>query len=364
MSSVIPAARPIAAGALVLGSFAWTMPNAAAADEEPEVASEERTEQFTALTYNVAGLPEALSSSEPAINTPLISPLLNNYDLVLVQESWANPEPRVDGIETYHELLVSEVDHPYLSDPAPSPWHLAPEDRQRPSALVADGLNRMSRFPFEPATRQMWENCYGGGEGQELGAADCLSEKGFSVARTSFAPGIEIDVYNLHAEAGSEPESVEYRHEDYVQLAAFIEDYSEGRPVIVGGDFNARRAGDGEALDAFYEATGLTDVCAVVDCGEDDDRIDKFTFRSGGGIDLEPQSHSFERDRFQRDDGEPLSDHDALAVTFEWTGVVTDPGPGDEDTPSTAPPTDDPAGAGGDTAPPAIPVTGRPSFTG
>jgi hypothetical protein len=39
---------------------------------------------FEALTYNVAGLPQGLSSSNPAEFTPQISPLLNSYDLVLV----------------------------------------------------------------------------------------------------------------------------------------------------------------------------------------------------------------------------------------------------------------------------------------
>lgn len=363
MLTAIQATRSATVGALLLGAFAWSGPAAATASQD-ETEVEETTEQFSALSYNVAGLPEIISSADPATNTPLISPLLNHYNLVLVQESWANPDPPVADIETYHEVLVSQVEHPNLSEPAPSPWHLAPEDRQRSTALVADGLNRMSQFPFEPVTRVMWENCHGGGEGQELGAADCLSEKGFSVGRTTFAPGVEIDVYNLHAEAGSEPEAVQYRHEDYVQLAAFINDYSEGRAVIVGGDFNATRERDGEAFDAFLEATDLTDVCEVVDCGQDDDVIDKFTFRSGGGVTVEALSHSFERDRFQRDDGEPLSDHDALAVTFQWTAIVADDDPSDpapEEPPAATPAESTDSGS---TAPPATPVLGRPSFTG
>jgi hypothetical protein len=36
---------------------------------------------------------------------------------------------------------------------------------------------------------------------------------------------------------------------------------------------------------------------------------------------LEPRSHSFERARFTRSDGEPLSDHDPLAVTWRWRSV-------------------------------------------
>lgn len=284
----------------------------------------ETTEQFTALTYNVAGLPVGISGSEPDINTPLISPLLNDYDLVLVQESWINPDPPIPGSEFYHEVLVSQVTHPYLSEPAPPPLG---SDPRRPEALVSDGLNRMSRFPFGPITRVMWETCHGGGPGQELGSADCLSQKGFSVARTTFAPGIEIDVYNLHAQAGgSDPDAIEVRRQNFEQLADFMLEHSDGHAVIVGGDFNMRRTRptDAETFDGFRERTGLTDVCEVVDCGDDDDEIDKFLLRSGDGVTIEALRHSFERETFQRDDGEPLSDHDPLAVTFQWTGVVTE----------------------------------------
>ena len=72
-------------------------------------------------------------------------------------------------------------------------------------------------------------------------------------------------------------------------------------------------------FDDFLAATGLTDVCGVLDCGTDADRIDKFVFRGGSGVVLEPLDHVFERERFVRPtDGEPLSDHDALHVPFRW----------------------------------------------
>jgi hypothetical protein len=48
-------------------------------------------------------------------------------------------------------------------------------------------------------TRQRWENCHDS-------AADCLSLKGFSFARTTLPSGATVDVYNLHMEAGGDPE--------------------------------------------------------------------------------------------------------------------------------------------------------------
>lgn len=290
---------------------------AASAQAPAEERSSERSGELLALTYNVAGLPEMISGSDPATNMPLISPLLNDYDLVLVQEDFEDPvEPF--PLFFYHHDLVSAVNHPFLSDPARPPlW----TDLRRPEAIVADGLNRLSRFEFGPLTREMWTNCFGGPNTADGGAGDCLSQKGFSMARTTLAPGVEVDVYNLHAEAGGTELDERYRADDYVQLAAFMANHSEGRAVIVGGDMNLHTDEEPDATvwTRFLEESGLADVCEVVDCGADAHVIDKFAFRSGGGVDLTALSHRFERDKFQRDDGEPLSDHDALAVAFRWT---------------------------------------------
>lgn len=276
-----------------------------------------RTGEFSALTYNVAGLPELLSGSNPAVNTALISPLLNDYDLVLVQEDWANPDPPIPGASVYHEILISEVDHPYLSDPAPVPLGTNP---LRPSALLSDGLNRMSQFPFDGPQRHMWPNCFGGADTSDGGAADCLSEKGFSVARTTISPGVEIDVYNLHAEAGRTAQDNAAHAEDFEVLADFINTYSAGRAVIVGGDYNLHtdREFDAGVFETFLDEADMTDVCGVLDCGLDLHEIDKFTFRSGDGLSIEPLSHAFERDTFQDPQGEPLSDHDPLHVDWRW----------------------------------------------
>jgi hypothetical protein len=46
--------------------------------------------------------------------------------------------------------------------------------------------------------------------------------------------------------------------------------------------------------------------------------MEKVAFRSGGGVTLSARSWRFETDVFRRGDGEPLSDHDALAVRFAW----------------------------------------------
>jgi hypothetical protein len=267
--------------------------------------------EFLALSYNVAGLPQGISGSDPEVNTPLIAPLLNGYDLVLLQESWKTPDPNPFApLRVYHEILEAGSGHPFRSISAPLPLGMDPS---RPSAFVSDGLNRFSRHPFDALVRVPWSGCH-------ESAADCLALKGFSMARTTFAPGVTVDVYNLHMEAGGDPEDDVLRDAGVTQLSEFIQAYSSGRAVIVGGDFNLHTdtEPDGSQFVRLLTEAGLADVCAALACPQPG-RIDKFLFRSAGGVTLTPLSWRFETDVFVRDDGEPLSDHDALAVRFAWT---------------------------------------------
>lgn len=356
----IPGARVVAA-ALLLVALVVLAPDA-------DGAPSERTGSFTALTYNVAGLPEALSGSEPATNSPLISPLLDAYDVVLLQENWQDHlhEQREAGLvgdevppTMYHHLVVRDADHAYRSVPKPHPYGVAPDRAPTGPPTISDGLNRLSRFPFDDidpdtglddADHVAWRTCYGelyttlveeglgetglddvfddaglGAINHETdgGAADCGAEKGFSVARTELAPGVVVDIYNLHADAGSHPRDIDARADNFAQLADYIAEHSAGLPIVLGGDTNLKidrpdRQTDAEVWRTFLDATGLTDVCEAVDCGEDDAVIDKFAFRSAGDVKLIAEDHTFERGRFTRGDGEPLSDHDPLAVRFRW----------------------------------------------
>ena len=182
--------------------------------------------EFLALSYNVAGLPDSLSGSIPSLYTPIISPLLNGYDLVLVQESWQTPDPNpLDPLRVYHELLVADADHPYKSDPAPAPLGTDPN---RPSALVSDGLNRFSQFPFDPVIREAWEGCFG----EFDNGADCLAQKGFSVARTTLAAGVTLDIYNLHMEAGNGPEDEQVRDDGVTLLLRALPQESSSKTRI------------------------------------------------------------------------------------------------------------------------------------
>jgi endonuclease/exonuclease/phosphatase family metal-dependent hydrolase len=274
------------------------------------------TGDFVALTYNVAGLPQGISGSNPEVNTPIIAPLLNDYDLVLLQETWQTPDPNpLAPTRVYHEILAAASLHPYMSDPLPLPLNQNPD---RPSAIVSDGLNRFSQFPFGELERRRWQGC-------DDSAADCLSLKGFSVARTELAPGACVDVYNLHGEAGDTENDRDLKDQNTRDLIDFMLDYSDGRAVIVGGDFNMRlrRERDAANLKLLEDEAGLSDACVAVGV-VDDAEIDKFFFRSNDRVTIAPRTCRFENERFVDPQGEPLSDHEPLAVEFDWTASAGD----------------------------------------
>jgi endonuclease/exonuclease/phosphatase family metal-dependent hydrolase len=251
--------------------------------------------ELTVLTYNVAGLPQGISSSDPERNIPQISPLLNGFDLVLVQEDF-----------WYHQELVADVLHPHRSEP----WSDDPLVDG-----VGDGLNRFSQFAFGELERVPWYACHG----QLDCSSDCLAKKGWSFARHTLDDGVEIDVYNLHMEAGSCPEDLEIRATSAEHLVEAIETRSEGRAVVVAGDFNLKdtRPSDVEALRHIIEGAGLTDACQAVACG--DQRIDMIMVRSADDLELEVLDWWLPEEFVDAETGEPLSDHLPVAASLRYT---------------------------------------------
>ena len=289
---------------------------------------------FRLLSYNVAGLPVEISKEHPDVNLPLISPLLDDYDVVLTQEDfdwW--PE---DGLVVsqdldfvnYHERLRADATHEHRSERHPGLRSVDIEPG-RP-VEIGDGLGFLSKLPIEGNDRVAWTGCFGGFDTSDGGAADCLAIKGFAMTRLTLDDGAVVDLYDLHGEAGGSEADQALQADDFEQLAAYVVKHSEGHAVILGGDTNLHTdppgpdahedSGDGADLEiwtAFLEATGLTDAGAATGCDEPG-RIDKVAFRSGDGVDLTAESHDFRADRFVDAAGEDLSDHQALAVTFAW----------------------------------------------
>jgi endonuclease/exonuclease/phosphatase family metal-dependent hydrolase len=259
---------------------------------------------FSTLTYNIAGLLEPFSGSDPSTNTPIISCLVRDYDIVQVQEDF-----------NYHAALYDTCDdHPYRS---PTSGGMG----------FGSGLNTLSRLPYMDWTRESWDACVG---------VDCLTPKGFTLARVRLGEGVHVDVYNLHAQAQVDDASLAARRDNMVQLARYIEWQSAGNAVIVMGDTNTRYTrGDGihELLargfrDVWIDrlrggsvpaagAPALT-ACEPTATSADCEVVDKVLYRSGPALTLTPTDYRVEDQRFVDSAGRDLSDHRPIAVRWRW----------------------------------------------
>jgi endonuclease/exonuclease/phosphatase family metal-dependent hydrolase len=174
-----------------------------------------------------------------------------------------------------------------------------------------DGLSEFSRVPFTGFEREAWTAC----NGYLSAYFDCLTPKGFTFARHELGPGVFVDVYNVHLDAGSATGDVRAREAQLLQLSAAILRRSADHAVIVAGDTNVH-AGRRESLYAFAQRSGLSEACALLHCGEPR-RIDRVFFRGSPELSLNALSWTTDSS-FVDPRGNALSDHLPVAVEFEW----------------------------------------------
>lgn len=175
----------------------------------------------------------------------------------------------------------------------------------------------------------MWENCNG---------MDCIIPKGFTVARHTLGPGMTIDFYNAHTNAGGGAKDMAARQSNITQLKNFISVFSSGNAVIVMGDLNCRytRSGDNirdlaslELTDAWVELVRLgvepargkpALVCSdsVLYSNSHCEIVDKVFYRGNAVIELTPTAFSYEEKKFRDENNGMLSDHRPVHVRFDW----------------------------------------------
>jgi endonuclease/exonuclease/phosphatase family metal-dependent hydrolase len=260
---------------------------------------------FTVLTYNIAGLPLGLGDSDPETNTPLIGQRLAPYDLVNVQEDF-----------NYHASLYAHDTHP----------HRTPTSG---GAGIGDGLNTLSDVPFEDFERVRWKDCTG---------TNCLTPKGFTLARVRLAEGVFVDLYNVHANADSTDDALAARRANIEQLSDFIQANSAGNAVIVMGDTNTRYTRTGDNIRTLLTENNLTDawvrlvkggtppaqggdalVCDAAAPTDDCEVVDKVLYRGSRLLNLTATRYHNEWESFLRSDGTHLSDHFPHTVGFSYT---------------------------------------------
>ncbi|MET9118573.1 jacalin-like lectin [Streptomyces longwoodensis] len=294
----------LSAAAAALGGLTLAAPPAAAADSGT----------FSVLTYNVAGLPEGLSSAPTprGPSTTAIGQRIAPYDVVHVQEDF-----------NYHAALyAADTAHPYRTPTSGG-------------AGIGSGLNTLARIPYDQDAfeRVRWSSC-------QLDSGDCLTPKGFTFARHRLAEGVYVDFYDVHTNAGTNAGDLASRADNLRQLTGFIAAHSAGNAVVVMGDTNTRYTRTGDTIAEFAAANGLTDawvrlvrggtppakgsdalVCdqsgpTVPDTCE---VVDKVLYRGSRLVSLTATSYRNEHAGFLTGDGLMLSDHDPVAVGFTWS---------------------------------------------
>ncbi|KAG5914572.1 hypothetical protein E4U53_004619 [Claviceps sorghi] len=266
---------------------------------------------FSILTMNVAGLPTLLNGNDvpgsKESNAEKIGTLFATYkyDVIHLQEDF-----------NYHAHIYKTDSHAHRTSTSGA-------------AGFGSGLNSLSNFDWIDYDRVKWDTCSNASEG------DCFTPKGFTLMRVRIAEGIYVDMYNLHADAGTEKGDEEARRSNFDQLARYIQDNSAGNAVIVFGDTNSRYSRAADNIKSFRDQSGLkdawvelirnkTDPSAETDCTNpsltsDCETVDKVLYRGSSILHLEAVEWRYESRRFLQWNGDVLSDHNPIACDFRWT---------------------------------------------
>ncbi|KAF2164336.1 hypothetical protein M409DRAFT_67873 [Zasmidium cellare ATCC 36951] len=269
------------------------------------------TGTFSTLTLNVAGLPSWINDNgvpgDKADAATMIGQKFAqyNYDIIQIQEDFH-----------YHDEIYAADNHPF---------------RTKTSGDVpfGSGLNTLSNYNWTTLERITWDECF-------IADGDCLTPKGFTFMRLQLAEGVEVDFYNLHADAGQEDGDQEARRENLRQVVERVRSVSAGRSVVVEGDTNSLysrttddvgvfgQVGLGDAwVERVYGGVIPTNVpkCPGPTTDNTCEVYDKILYRSGDSVKLNATSFDYVTDMFLQPDGSILTDHNAVLAEFSWSSV-------------------------------------------
>lgn len=267
------------------------------------------------MTYNVSGVPilgDTHSSQRKFIGSGRMRAIADvlskeDADLVAVEEDF-----------TFNRALAGAMEDTYPNHT----WSDA-------GLFGSDGLNAFSKFPIYNVERVRWNVMYG----VLSGACDRLAEKGILYFVMELAPGAYVDCYVIHADCGHgvDYKSIYTRRDNFIQLREMIAEKSEGRAVVVLGDFNSRydREEDDDLYGTFVQPAGLKDAWAELENGGNyiyneetwsptlEESLDKVMYRSGGGVEL--NAESVRHYDIEDENGASYSDHRSTRVTLSYT---------------------------------------------
>lgn len=188
----------------------------------------QRSYNFNAVALNVDGLPNKIlgisinpDGKEAAGATALCGVLANSgWDFVGFSEDF-----------NFHSQLTAAPASTYYNFGA----HGGSVSGLSNST---DGLGFacLKQHSFSGGTRVAWNTHYG----ETSDGADGLIDKGFRVYTVTFSQGVAVDVYVLHMDASDGSNDIAARESQLAQLATYIKNNHNNRPVIILGDTNCR----------------------------------------------------------------------------------------------------------------------------
>ena len=273
----------------------------------PAAAAAQQPGQLSVLTYNVHGLPSWVAGDSPTTRMPLVSELINAYDIALIQEDFFHPE-----------LLRQSAKHAVVAEGNISRFSSA----RVFGFLKGSGLTSFVDFPRDQIATIVPEP-YATCSGWIAAGNDCWATKGLLIVRLRIAPDSELDVVQTHLDAGRSLEDRKVRARQLDQLRAKLMNFSTDRALIVAGDLNLRR----DDLDDVALVAEFADFLELEDTGarggEQWSPLDYILYRSGKGLGLEVMEAG-EALEFAFE-GEPLSDHPALFTRFRLSPAGSRP---------------------------------------
>ena len=252
--------------------------------------------QISVLTYNVHGLPSAITGDDTLGRIEQIAPLLDHYDLVALQEDFMEEGQALldEGTSLPHRTRFSEL-----------------LDSER---VYGSGLSTYGIQAVLSEEGRHYTDC----NGIIDGASDCLASKGFQILSLELDPGLSLYLVNTHIEAGGGEEDNAARESNVNELIDAMSALDSNAPLIFLGDTNLypNDPVDGPLGERFEAELGLEDVCTILDCAEPN-RIDRIYIRGGEAASLQAESWSVPPE-FVDSDGNDLSDHNAILAEIQW----------------------------------------------
>jgi endonuclease/exonuclease/phosphatase family metal-dependent hydrolase len=251
--------------------------------------------ELTVLTYNVHGLPAAITGDDTPARMVDIGPKIADWDIVGLQEDFDSDN---------HQTLMDGA------QPAEHRWF----DDTLEGRFYGSGLAILSTSAIIDHQHIHFSACHGTTDS----SSDCLASKGFQVVRLAVGEA-SIDVYNTHLEAGGGEEDNAARQVHIDEILASLSGWSAGQAVIFTGDFNLRPsdAADVPLIAQLVNEAELTQACTALECPEAD-HIDKILFRSSDEIALTATSWANNANDFLYALDTDLSDHPPLSATIRW----------------------------------------------